>query len=191
MLSAILGALKSLPPWLKYPLLVVALSVGQGIMRALYRRERWRLPMVAGYLLASLTFINWLWGVPGLLITFGVVGGLVAWDKNSKAEAAESRRQQRLLSAVENYLRVAHARYQDYQWAENGGGGMDFEEWLKHEHHVDSDWKLRDRWDEDGVTVEDIRRWIDEVNKKLETDRIARKTKPASTDPSANATTET
>ena len=191
MLSTILSAMKSLPTWTRYLLLAVVILAGQRLVGALYRRERWRLQIVAGMLLAGLIIINLFWGVPGLLITFGVVGGLIAWETLSKAEAAESRRRQRLLSAVEHYLGAAHGRYRDYQWAENDGGGMDFKEWLKHEHQVESDWQLRDQWDEDGVTPEDIHRWIDEVNKNRETDRLARKGAPASTDPSGGAATKT
>jgi hypothetical protein len=191
MLAAILSAMKSLPTWTKYLLLGSAVLAGQGIVRALYRRERWRLRIVALILLLSFIGINSLWGIPGLLIAFGVLGGLVVWDAVCKAEASESRRRQRLLSAVEHYLGASHGRYRDYQWAENSGGGMDFNEWLKHEHDVESDWQLRDRWDEDGVTVEDIHRWIDEVNRKREADGIARKGKTESKDLSAGAATKT
>ena len=154
MLSEVFGFLKELPVWVKFGVLFVAYFLARALLKALYRREAWKWRIQWAAWLAILIVVNYWWGVPGLLIAIAFGGGLVAWEILSQADRAEKRRRNRLLRAMQWWLRAKHERCCGHLRFDEGRVGYD--EYIKANHGVLHDDELLDRFDEQGITAEEF-----------------------------------
>jgi len=154
MLSYVAGLWKELPNWAKGGVIVVLSYLLARLLKALYRREGWKWWMDRGQWLAILIVVNYWWGVSGLLIAIAFAGGLMAWEMLSYAERAEKRRRNRLLRAMQWWLRAKHERCCGHLRFDEGRVGYD--EYIKANHGVLHDDELLDRFDEQGITAEEF-----------------------------------
>jgi hypothetical protein len=185
MLSNLVAWWKSLPEWTHFCL---AGTVGLVVMALLQapreRRERKEAIATWGWLL-SLVAINGIWGVPGLLIAFGFGGGIAAVQAISRLDKAEARRRRRLLVAIQAYARAEHVRLcgdPSFGFDEKKNW-VDYSEFLRNTYYVDGDYELLDKFDEEGVTAEDLHAMqVESETKaaKYEAERAAEKAKAAS-----------
>jgi hypothetical protein len=154
MLKNLIALWESRPIWERVVSVTVAGIAGVVIPRALWRVERWRMGLAIWGSLGILAGINGMWGVGGLLIAFGLVGGLVVFHFVERADAAEHRRRRRLRRAVEGYLRAEYElRYEKIP----GTFPADpYEDFLKRYFEGQSELKLFEEYDEEGFTAEDL-----------------------------------
>jgi hypothetical protein len=173
MLATLTDIWKAIPGWGKATIEVVAVLTAYVVLKILYRQEEWRRRIEAWLWLAALLCVNWLWGVPGLLILIAFAGGLTAWHLAIRADAAESRRTRRLLETMEEYLYARYLRHCElYPETTSALAEDPFRDWMKKEYEVVSPLQLLDEWDEKGVTVEDLYRRMD-AEKSAHAKRLA------------------
>lgn len=162
MLATLMEIWKGIPGWGKATIEVVAVLAAYVVLKILYRREDRRRSIEAWLWLGALLLVNWLWGIPGLLILIAFAGGLAAWHSATRADAAEARRVRRLIETMEEYLYARYLRHGELYPETTGSLAEDpFREWMKKQYHVGSPLELLDEWDEKGVTVEDLYRRMD------------------------------
>ena len=177
MLSEVFGFWKELPGWaqLGVPVIVYYL-LARPLLKALYRRERWKYWMDRGQWLVILIVINYIWGVTGLLIAIAFAGGLVAWEMLSYAERAEKRRRNRLQSAMRRSLYASYERHFGHLLhdPERMRDWIGYDEFIKKNHGVSFDWELLDQFDEQEMTAEDFESMREEERAQAAVEKVER-----------------
>jgi hypothetical protein len=161
MLATLTALWKGLPEWVQGILGGVAGATAYWIVKALYRRKDRRRSIEAYLWLGALITVNWIWGVPGLLILIGFAGGFAAWHFALRSDAAEVRRRRRLLEAMIGYLEAEYRRSLDLSPDTKVAFEDPYRQWLKRKYGGVSAADLIDEWDEQGTTVEDLYRRMD------------------------------
>lgn len=149
--QALAAYYNNLPAWQKTALGIIGAALGGGVIGLVNTREEWRKRFGIYLYLGALLGVNYLWGIPGLIIGLGFLGGSAVMDVVSTLERAEARRRARLLRAIKGYV---HARaYEEYNAACVGDPCREF---MKINYGVEYAWLLIDRFDEDGYSAEDL-----------------------------------
>jgi hypothetical protein len=182
MLNNLVALWKSLPEWARFG---VAFLVGAGIVQLLQaprERRHWKESMSMCVWFVVLVATNSIWGMPGLLIAFGLVGSVVVAHLVSRADKTEVRRRCRLLRAIQAYLRAEHVRLcGDPSFGFDGKKNwVNYEEFVRKTYGVQGDYELLDKFDEEGTTAEDLHAMqVESETKsaKYEAERAAEKLK--------------